>query len=415
MKKQLLTVLLAHIGLAAISQPCAPNTNSLQFNGTTSYVAVANQTGLDITDSITIEAWVNAAQFGITSAQNSIVCSHGWSQGEEGYVLRLGGTGQLSFNFGGLDVNGVPVSWVDNISAASSLTLNTWYHVAATFDGAQSKIYINGVLKGTTPFNGTIANTGAYPLNIGHLADAGQPADRYFNGKMDEIRIWHRALSQTDIQANMSQHLDTALVTGLVAYWRMNNGTGTTVADLSGNGYTGTTTNITWSTVVPFNSAPPAPGMTFSSGTLFSNATSGNQWYLNGSPISGATGTSYVPVQNGSYSVVVTNAAGCTASSSSYNVTTVGINEVNGVSGVMVSSMASQNAILFTLEANKAVEVSIVVYDVSGKMVTQMNNGEIRVGKNTLHLIHNGLVKGMYLYEIKTAGSVMAKGKFVVN
>nr|MBA3706625.1 T9SS type A sorting domain-containing protein [Bacteroidota bacterium] len=56
-----------------------------------------------------------------------------------------------------------------------------------------------------------------------------------------------------------------------------------------------------------------------------SSATSGNQWYLNGGLIPGATGQSYTPVQNGSYTVVVTGGNGCTASSVPYNMSSVGI------------------------------------------------------------------------------------------
>jgi hypothetical protein len=48
---------------------------------------INNQNGLDLTLAVTIEAWVYSNAWGITSAQGSIVCKHGWSQGEAGYVI----------------------------------------------------------------------------------------------------------------------------------------------------------------------------------------------------------------------------------------------------------------------------------------------------------------------------------------
>lgn len=413
MKKLLLFILCGAGSLATLAQPCAPNTNSLFFNGSSGYVSIANQTGLDITDSITVEAWVNVTAFGITSAQNSIVCCHGWSQSEAGYVLRLGGSGQLSFNFAGLDINSIPVSWVDNVSPAATLTTATWYHVAGTFDGNNSKIYVNGVLKGTTPFTGTIVSS-PYPLNIGHLADPGQPADRFFNGYIDEVKIWHRALSQAELQANMNVQMDTSVAhPGLVSYWRMNNGTGATVTDLSTGGHNGTTNGTTWSTTVPFNNAPTAPAIVFSSGNLVSNSPTNNQWYLNGVAIAGATGQIYHPTVIGSYTVVVTNTAGCTASSNPYNVTTVGIQDLSNQ--FLVNAYATNGQIVFDMESATAKQnVSITISDISGKAVQQLTGKRLQAGKNKL-VINAAVSKGIYLYEIKDSKMSVSKGKFVFN
>lgn len=413
MKKLILFILCGAAHLSGFAQPCAPNTNSLLFNGTSAYVSVANQTGLNITDSITIEAWVNASAFGITSAQNSIVCKHGWSQGEAGYVLRLGGSGQLSFNFAGLDINGIPVSWVDNISPTGSLTTATWYHVAGTFDGNNSKIYINGVLKGTTPFTGTIVTSPGYPLNIGHLSDPGQPADRYFNGYIDEVRIWHRALTQAQIQANMNTQLDTSVAqVGLVSYWRMNNGTGTNVTDLEGTG-AGVTNGATWSTTVPFNSAPPTPALVYSLGNLVSNSATNNQWCLNGVPIPGATNQTYVPTVNGAYTVIVTNAAGCSATSNPYNITTLSIQDLNSL--FAVNAYATNGAITFDMETATAQQnVSIRICDITGKTVQQLTGKNLQAGKNKV-VINSSVSKGIYLYEVSGSRMPVTKGKFVFN
>src|SRR5205823_3470030 len=102
-----------------------------------------------------------------------------WSQGEQGYVLRAGGTGILSFNIAGVDTNGVPVSWVEVLSPSGALTLNTWTHVAGTYDGNNLRLYINGILIASTPFTGTIVPSTAFPARIGSLSDAQIPPSRY--------------------------------------------------------------------------------------------------------------------------------------------------------------------------------------------------------------------------------------------
>lgn len=391
MKKLLLTTLITGTLQFAIAQPCIPNTHSLNFNGNSQYLTVANQAGLDITDSITVEAWIFPTQWAATSAQNSVVCKHGWSAGEQGYVLRVGGTGQLSFNFAGLDTTGTPVSWIDNISPAGALTINTWNHIAGTFDGTQSVIYINGVAQGTTPFTGTIVSS-SYPLTIGRLSDGAQAALRYFGGFMDEVRIWHRALSAAEILSQKNDHIDPATATGLVSYWRMNDGTGTTATELVG-GHNATTNGNLWSALVPFNSAPPTPAVVFNGTLLVSNASSGNQWYLNGVLIPGATQMTYAPTVNGAYTVMVTNTSGCTATSNPYNVTTVSLQEQIKTESIFLSPNPAH--VVITIEHAFNSPTLITVSDLSGKAVLK----QVIMG-NSIQLPVAAIKSGCYLIEL---------------
>jgi Concanavalin A-like lectin/glucanases superfamily len=309
-----LFILLATIAQSQ-AQNCIPNTNSIDFIGTSTYVSLPASSLLNITDSISIEAWVKSNQWGFTQADNTILCKHGWSSGEGGYVLRAGTGGQLSFTIGA-DTGGVHLSWREVIST-TSLSLNTWHHVAGTFDGLNVRIYINGVLTGTNtllyPVN--IASSVNYNANIGRLADAVQFETRYWNGNIDEVRVWHRVLSQTEIAANMNNHIDTSTAIDLVGYWRMNDGTGTTAADWSGNNISGNIISGTWSTDVPFSDGPPMPIITYGFPYLYSSVHTNIQWNLNGTPISGANFLSYIPTQNGSYTVTATDSVGCSVTS----------------------------------------------------------------------------------------------------
>jgi hydrogenase maturation factor HypE len=85
-------------------------------------------------------------------------------------------------------------------SATASLALNTWTHLAATYDGTTVRLFVNGVQAGTRAVSGSLAaSTGA--LRIGGNAVWGE----YFSGRIDEVRIYNRALSAAEIQADMNQ------------------------------------------------------------------------------------------------------------------------------------------------------------------------------------------------------------------
>jgi hypothetical protein len=87
------------------------------------------------------------------------------------------------------------------LSGPAALPLNTWTHVAATYDGATLRLYINGAQVSSQPHSGAIVtSTGA--LRIG-----GDSAGEYFQGLLDEIRIYNRALSPSEILGDMNTRI----------------------------------------------------------------------------------------------------------------------------------------------------------------------------------------------------------------
>jgi uncharacterized protein (TIGR02145 family) len=154
---------------------------------------------------------------------------------------------------------------------------NTWYHVTFVYDGSQStnetklKLYVNGkatnlTIGGNIP---TSITTVARTMKIG--ADSyGGGADNYFNGYLDDVRIYNRALTQAEItqlynlgkaKLNINttgSNKGTSVsgpTSGLVGYWTFNgpdtnwtSATGGTTNDVSGNNNTGTLTNMSRST-----------------------------------------------------------------------------------------------------------------------------------------------------------------------
>ena len=205
----------------------------LQFNGSSQNVTVPNFSSVAPTTEITIEFWqkVNAAQnqaaFSIgdyTSTTNRIACHTPWSDGN------------VYFDFGSLSTNGRLT-----YTPPTSL-IGTWQHFAlvASQAGNYMRIFRNGVLEaqktGMTPFV-----RGTQPLQIG----SGQGMD-YFNGQIDEFRIWNRARSPREILSDYNATL-YGNEPDLLAYYRFDEGTGSTTADATGHGYTGTLTNApTW-------------------------------------------------------------------------------------------------------------------------------------------------------------------------
>ena len=161
---------------------------------------------------ISIEAWIKADSWAANSWQNVIVSKDGWAAGDQGYTLRAGANGVLSFNLSGGGV------WREVMSAPTMAT-GKWYHVAGTYDGATMRIYINGEEVGTTAYAGSITN-GNYNLTIGGAAfTAGGP--RYFDGVIDEIRMWNEPITQTEIRDYMCKKLDPShpSITALIAHY----------------------------------------------------------------------------------------------------------------------------------------------------------------------------------------------------
>ena len=139
----------------------------------------------------------------------------------------------------------------------AALAVDTWTHLALTYDGATLRLYVNGVQVASQARTGNLV-TSANPLQIGGDSIFGQ----YFQGSIDEVRIYNQALSPSEIQADMqtpvvrSPALSPPALLPPAAAYSFNAGSGTTVADSAGNGNTGTlSAGPVWSTPGRFGSA----------------------------------------------------------------------------------------------------------------------------------------------------------------
>ena len=118
------------IGFALISSQLLGQ-NGLNFDGTDDRVSCGNDTSLQITGKLlTIEAWIYPTSFKTDPWDCNVVCKEDQTKTNNGYMLRVGGTGQLNFAMG----NGTS-TWAERNSPNNVLVLNKWQHIAGTYDG----------------------------------------------------------------------------------------------------------------------------------------------------------------------------------------------------------------------------------------------------------------------------------------
>jgi hypothetical protein len=155
-------------------------------------------------------------------------------------------TDPMSFNLGS---NAVAFT-----TTKTNFALNTWYNVVITWNGTNVITYVNGVLdKSNSSSNAPNTTAGPQKTQIGRYAfGPGPTAGGYFAGKIDEVRIYNRALGATEITnlyklgaAKVNTSENSLITSGLVGEWSFNGAdvSGTTAYDRSGSGNTGTLTN----------------------------------------------------------------------------------------------------------------------------------------------------------------------------
>lgn len=192
--------------------------NDLSLDGQTGYMEVPNSTSLSSPDTaITIEAWVKP----INQYYNTVL-----SKGSYNYLLEF--TGGL---YPGIILNGVsfdstaPNYW-GRLMISQSVLANQWTHVAVTYSQSTGvKIYYGSQLVYEGYGNGEIL-AGTFPLRIGARVDSNYT--EYFNGQIDDVRIWNIVRSQSDIAQNMTKEL-TGTEYGLIAYYKFDESIGSTV------------------------------------------------------------------------------------------------------------------------------------------------------------------------------------------
>jgi hypothetical protein len=181
---------------------------ALLFDGVNDWVTVTDTTGskLDLTTGMTVEAWVNPTA---ASGWTTVVMKERGSAGEGLLAYGLYGrdgaprSGGTVGPAGYLRTNPVATTTDRGARGTAAIPLNTWTHLATTYDGTSLRVYVNGVLAGTTAGSGSI-NVANGALRIGGNNSAPLGQGEFYKGLIDEVRIYNRALSASEIAADMA-------------------------------------------------------------------------------------------------------------------------------------------------------------------------------------------------------------------
>ncbi|MHC4738696.1 MAG: LamG domain-containing protein [Planctomycetota bacterium] len=206
-----------------------PTGSVLDFDGVDDYVDMGDTVKNYLDTNYTVSAWIKANT--ITGIHDIAVYRR--STADIGYQILF----QLDYING--DVRFIVGSLGNNAVAyyPNALTTDTWYHVAGVREGNTLNVYVNGV--SGTPDSRIFGAINVNNLKIGTLHCCGQSLTSFFDGKIDEVAIYNRALSAEEILAGMHTKL-TGDEDGLVGYWAFDEGEGQAAGDSSLYGNDGT-------------------------------------------------------------------------------------------------------------------------------------------------------------------------------
>jgi hypothetical protein len=211
----------------------------LQFDGTGDYVSVAHEDSLNISN-VTVSAWIK------TSTTNGIIAIKRAGSGSYPYCLWVVDTGKARFeSYGGAN----PYT-----NSTTSVNDGNWHHVVGVRDTGSTtlKIYVDGKQENTT------TDTAGTGTNTGNLLIGQTNNGQYFNGLIDDVRIYNYARDANQIMQDYTQGAARlgAQAAGVadpwggalpVAHWKLDENTGVLAYDASGNGNNGTLVgNPTW-------------------------------------------------------------------------------------------------------------------------------------------------------------------------
>jgi len=188
------------------------NGGAMDFDGKDDYVDAGNNVIFDMVNSVSVEAWVRRDENPGLRAWVGI--AHKWPLS---YILHIHGD-KAEFRI-------KHPTLANEITASGTTTIqkNQWYHLVGIYDGAYVRIYVNGVLETSVAYSEGI-RISTIPIQIGK----DQTSTDYFDGNIDDVRIYNRALSAAEVKYHYNHG-------GPVGYWKFDEGNGIIAKDSSGN------------------------------------------------------------------------------------------------------------------------------------------------------------------------------------
>ena len=217
---------------------------SLLFDGD-DYIDVGDNATYDFGSTLSIEAWIKPSSL---SARHGIFTTRRYND-DNSFQLEVG-TYNTSF---GNRTNYVAITGLGTwfaLTGDNAISLDQWNHIVFTRNGQSDNgsIYVNGVAQEINSSNSNYQfNNNDAPKEIGR----GTQENQHFEGLIDRITVWSRALTAGEVQSIMYSNLD-ANESGLVGYWRGNTGSGEILYDYSGNLNHGAINGASWNDEVPY-------------------------------------------------------------------------------------------------------------------------------------------------------------------
>lgn len=299
----------ARVSIAnANDAPRAGTARAFGFDGSSAWMEAQPASTLRPASALSLEFWMKANSF----SSGAGPAAYAWDNGadEAGYGFSYVG-GRLRFR---VKTASMAADAWDSLPG-ESLPAGRWLHVAGTYDGSAVKLYVNGELRGSAAASGALNwSPSPYALYLGRFRDSDETF--YFDGSLDDLRLWSTSRSQAELQASMNATL-SGNESGLSGWWRSMAGSGNTASDGSGNGNNASQNNMTgysWYDAISADGADAVAGLSASdpdgdalSYTITALPSSGNLYAYSGGARGGriasapaslsANAVIYVPAQ----------------------------------------------------------------------------------------------------------------------
>lgn len=256
---------------------------ALSFDGLTSLVTIPHSASLDITGSpLTISVWVYLPQFQENGRNNNFIYKASYSSGPQGLRCWMnnigGGSGCYMYMVDG-DYSTATSTGFDY---TTEIGLGTWKHVLFTNDNTTLRSYVNGTQVHESPTNGTMIGVNSSPLYFGGPNSPNSNTDGYYEGYMDDIGMWNRALTQQEVTALFNTQVPTSHSCGAanvhntnVQYGTMNDQEGTTYRTVQIGDQVWMAENLMTS---HYRNGDPIPTITASGGIWNNTSTGASCW-----------------------------------------------------------------------------------------------------------------------------------------
>lgn len=235
---------------------------ALVFDGVNDFISIPDDPTLNPSDDYTLAAWFfinnENASYGahkiISKDLNGTNSAYEMDMNEPEKSLRC----SFSPTSGGVQTAE---------SSDDTVEYGAWYHGACVYNSTTNtlKAYLNGVLEDTDDTTGFTPDTVSEPVRIGRQRHAG--SEEYMDGSIDDVRIYTEALTDSEIAALYAKTSPSALTVptaDLVAHYKLNEETGSTIVDSSGNGFNGTWyDNVNDNVAEEFVAAKDSTGISF--------------------------------------------------------------------------------------------------------------------------------------------------------